>query len=91
MNKQEIAIGEGKREFTRIVKRISEKEEEVIITKRGKPVAAIIPYEDYKETARLRSYLKMLQISKSVEKYGLTASQIHRENRKELEGDQGRH
>jgi len=90
MNKQKVAIAEGKREFTRIVKRISEKEEDVIITKRGKPVAAIIPYEDYKETARLRSYLKMLQISESLKKYGITASQIHEVNRKELEGDQDR-
>jgi len=90
MNRQKVAIGEGKREFTRIVKRISEKEEDIIITKRGKPVAAMIPYEGYKETARLRSYLKMLQISESLKKYGITASRIHEENRKELGSDKGR-
>ena len=60
MNRQKIAIGEGKREFTRIVKKISEKAEDVIITKRGEPVAVLIPYKEYQETVRLRSYLKML-------------------------------
>ena len=84
MNGNKIAIAEGKRDFTRIVKRISEKAEDIIITRRGESVAALIPYKDYQEAVRLRSYLKMLKISKSLKKYGITASQIRKENRREF-------
>jgi prevent-host-death family protein len=87
MDEDKIAIGEGKRDFTRIVKSVSEKAKDVIITKRGKPVAVLIPYEEYKETSRLRSYLKMLQISESLAKYDITATRIQEENREELEGE----
>ena len=85
MNENKIAIGEGKKDFTRIVKKVSEEAKDVVITKRGKPVAVLIPYEGYKETSRLRSYLKMLQISESLAKYDITATRIQEENRKELE------
>lgn len=87
MNSDKIAIGEGKKEFTRIVKRVSEKAKDVIITKRGKPVAVLIPYEEYQETSRLRSYLKMLQIAESLAKYEITATRLQEESRKELEGE----
>ncbi len=85
MNEDKIAIGAGKKDFTRIVKKVSEEAKGVVITKRGKPVAVLIPYEEYKETSRLRSYLKMLQISESLAKYDITATRIQEENRKELE------
>jgi prevent-host-death family protein len=91
MNGNKIAIAEGKRDFTRIVKRISEKAEDIIITRRGEPVAALIPYRDYQEALRLRSYLKMLKLSKSTKKYGITAGQIQEAIRKELDDDPGRH
>jgi prevent-host-death family protein len=87
MDYNKVAIGEGKKDFTRIVKKVSEEAKDVVITKRGKPVAVLIPYEEYKETSRLRSYLKMLQISESLAKYDITATLIQEENRKELEGE----
>ena len=91
MNDNKIAIGEGKKDFTRIVKKVSEEAKDIVITKRGKPVAVLIPYEEYKETSRLRSYLKMLQISESLAKYEITATRIREENRKELEGERDHH
>lgn len=90
MNGHKVAIAEGKRDFTRIVKRISEKTEDIIITRRGEPVAALIPYRDYQETLRVRSYLKMLKLSGRTKKYGITAGRIQEESRKELEGGANR-
>jgi len=63
---------------------VSEKAKNIIIARRGESVAALIPYKDYQEAVRLRSYLKMLKISKSLKKYGITASQIRKENRREF-------
>jgi len=82
---QKVSIVEGKRGFTSIIKKISEDAGDVIITKRGKPVVVLIPYEEYKEIQRLRNYLKMLQISESLKKYQITATQIYEDSRKELE------
>ncbi len=84
MIENRVAIGEGKKEFARIVKWVSEKAKHVIITKRGKSVAVLIPYEEYRETSRLRSYLKMLQIADRLERYGITVTRIHEGSRKEL-------
>jgi len=88
---QKVTIVEGKRDFTRIVKKASEDAEDIIITKRGKPVVVLLSYREYKEINRLRSYLKMLQISESLKKYQITATQIYEESRKELERDEYSH
>ena len=88
---QKVTIVEGKRDFTRIVKKVSEDAEDIIITKRGKPVVVLLCYREYKEIKRLRSYLKMLQISESLKKYQITATQIYEESKKELEKDEYSH
>ena len=88
---QKVTIVEGKRDFTRIVKKVSEDAEDIIITKRGKPVVVLLCYREYKEIKRLRSYLKMLQISESLKKYQITATQIYEEGKKELERDEYSH
>ena len=88
---QKVTIVEGKRDFTSIVKKASEDAEDIIITKRGKPVVVLLSYREYKEINRLRSYLKMLQISESLKKYQITATQIYEESKKELERDEYSH
>ena len=88
---QKVTIVEGKRDFTRIVKKVSEDAKDIVITKRGKPVVVLLSYTEYKEMKRLRSYLKMLQISESLKKYQITATQIYEESRKELERDEYSH
>ena len=42
-----ISIAEGKRDFSRIINDASQNKEEIIVTKRGKPVAVIVPYDEY--------------------------------------------
>ncbi len=88
---QKVTIVEGKRDFTSIVKKVSEDAKDIVITKRGKPVVVLLSYTEYKEINRLRSYLKMLQISESLKKYQITAAQIYEESRKELERDEYSH
>ena len=88
---QKATIVEGKRDFTSIVKKVSEDAKDIVITKRGKPVAVLLSYREYKEIKRLRSYLKMLQISESLKECEITATQIYEESRKELERDEYSH
>ena len=91
MTPQKATIVEGKRDFTSIVKKVSEDAQDVVITKKGKPVVVLLSYKEYKKIKRLRSYLKMLQISESLKKCEITATQIYEESRKELERDEYSH
>ena len=46
---QKATIVEGKRDFTSIVKKVSEDAEDIVIIKRGKPVVVLLSYKEYKE------------------------------------------
>lgn len=80
-----VSIAEGKKGFSRIIQDSLEKKEEIIITKRGKPVAVIMPYEDYCRTLRLEGYAKIMETRKVFHKAGIQADSIYKESKNELE------
>ena len=88
MAEEKVTITQGKKDFTGIVRKVIENEKDFIVTKRGEPVAVLISYENYKDTKRLRNYLKMLEISEKLKDRDITASQIYEQTRKELERDE---
>jgi prevent-host-death family protein len=47
MKSTTVSIAEGKKGFSRLIQDASEKNEEIIVTKRGKPVAVIIAYNEH--------------------------------------------
>ena len=81
MEANKITIAQGKRDFTSIVRQVLESDKDFIVTKRGKPVAVLLPYKQYKEIRRLRSYLKMLEISQKLKERDVTASEIYEESK----------
>ncbi len=50
MAKREVSIASGREEFSRLVGGVSHGGDPVIITKRGKPVAALVSIADYERT-----------------------------------------
>jgi|Deesub1362A_J573_1020465.scaffolds.fasta_scaffold00333_5 prevent-host-death family protein len=85
MRTKNVTISEGKKDFTQLIKESIAMREEIIITRRGHPVAAILPYQEYTGLKRLRTYLRMLEISREMQKAGIRAKDIHALSRKELE------
>ncbi|HDG63976.1 MAG TPA: type II toxin-antitoxin system Phd/YefM family antitoxin [Thermococcus sp.] len=85
MNTERVTIAQGKRGFTSIVREVVESDKDFIVTKRGKPVAVLLPYGQYKEIKRIRNYLKMLEISEKLKDRDITASEIYEQSRGELE------
>lgn len=79
-----INVSQAKRSFLELIRR-TEDQERVIIEKRGKPVAAILPYGEYVNLNRLRSYLAVQEISRAMKDSGLTAEEVYWESRQELE------
>jgi prevent-host-death family protein len=42
-----INTADAKEEFSELINRVTHNNEQIILTRRGKEIAAIVPYEDY--------------------------------------------
>ncbi|HUU52678.1 MAG TPA: type II toxin-antitoxin system Phd/YefM family antitoxin [Candidatus Heimdallarchaeota archaeon] len=80
-----ISIAEGKKRFSSLVGDALEEKKEFIITKRGKPVAVIIPYDEYKQAKRLDGYKKILDAREAFSKSGVSADEVFKESKRQLE------
>lgn len=80
-----VSIAEGKRDFTGILKEAESKKEDVVVTRRGEPVCVIMPFEEYRRIKRIRSYLRMLEISRELKGKRVKVSSLLKESRKQLE------
>ncbi len=80
-----VTISDGKKNFTSLVKESMVKNEEIVITKRGQPVAALLSYKEYTDLRKLRTYLRMLEISTEMHKTGIKANDVYAASKKELE------
>lgn len=62
-----------------------EEKKEFIITKRGKPVAVIIPSEEYKQAKRLEGYKQIMDAREAFAKSDMSADEVFSESRRQLE------
>ncbi len=81
-----VTISNGKKNFTGLIKESVAKNEDIVITKRGQPVAVLLPYKEYTDLKKLKTYLKMLEISTEMHKIGIKAKDVYAASKKELEG-----
>lgn len=86
MKSTTVSIAEGKKGFSRLIQDASEKKDRIIVTKRRKPVAVIVPYDEYQRSMRLEGYKKILEARETFSKGGLQASEVYKESKKQLEG-----
>jgi prevent-host-death family protein len=80
-----ISIAEGKKRFSSLVGDAVEEKKEFIVTKRGKPVAVIVPYDEYKQAKRLEGYKKILDAREVFAKSGVLSDEVFKDSRKQLE------
>jgi len=80
-----VSIAEGKKSFSHLMKDAFEKKKEIVVTKRGSPVAAIISYEKYQHSKRVEGYRKIMQARKVFLRKSILADKVFEESRKELE------
>ena len=85
MKSTNISIAEGKKGFSRLVRDASAKKEEIVITKRGKPVAVIVSYEEYVQSKRVGGYRKIIEAGEAFLKTGISSDEIFKASRKQLE------
>ncbi len=80
-----VSVAEGKKGFSRLIKDALEKKEEIVVTKRGKPVAVILPYEEYQQAKRVKGYKKIIEAREVFLKANISADEVFKETKKQLE------
>jgi prevent-host-death family protein len=84
MKNTTVSVTEGKKGFSRFIQRALDKREKITITKWGKPVAVIIPYDEYQRSRRLEAYKKIMEAREVFLKAGLKAREVYKESKKQL-------
>lgn len=80
-----VSVAEGKRGFSRLIQDTLEKKGEVVVTKRGKPVVVILPYEEYQQSKRVEGYRKISKAREVFLETGISANEVFKESRNQLE------
>ncbi len=60
----------------------------ITITRRGKPVGVLVSPEEYERLHQVQAYLEMLRLSHSLQDCDITADELFRTSRRELESRQ---
>ena len=85
MKSKTVSIGEGKKGLIRLIQDALGKKENIIITKRKKPVAVIVPYDEYRRSRRLEGYKKILESRETFSRRGIRADEVYKESKEQLE------
>ena len=85
MKESTVSIAEGKKGFSRLIQSSQDKEKDIVVTKRGKPVAVIMPYEKYQKTKRMEGYKKIMEAREVFIKADLDAEEVFEESKKQRE------
>jgi prevent-host-death family protein len=80
-----VSVAEGKKGFSRLIRNALEKKGEIVVTKRGKPVAVILPYEEYQHSKRIEGYKKIMEVRETFHKTNIGADEIFKESKRQLE------
>ena len=80
-----VSIAEGKKGFSRLIQDAEAKKENIVVTRRGKPVAVIVPYAEYQRVVRMEGYRKIMEARNVFLISGVTADDVYHESRKQLE------
>lgn len=79
-----VPVAEARKTLLELVRR-AEAGEVTVIEKRGVPAAAVISHREYALLSRVKSYLAMQELAHALRECGLTAQDLARESRAQLE------
>ena len=85
MNALNVSIAEGKKNFAKIIRASEEKHQKIIVSRRGNPVAVILPYDEHMKNRKREALIKIEEARAVYHKSGMSAEEVHRISRKELQ------
>jgi prevent-host-death family protein len=71
-----VSIAEGKKGFSRLIHDTVEKRENTIVTRRGKSMAVIVPYDEYERNTRIEGYQNIIKAREAFLKAGVVADEL---------------
>jgi len=84
MNTLNVSIAEGKKNFTKIIRASEEKKQKIIVSRRGNPVAIILPYEEYQKSRKKEALEKIKEARAIYRRSGISAEEVYEISKKEL-------
>jgi prevent-host-death family protein len=82
----QVSIAEAHNRLSYWLKKVPN--EPITITRRGEPVGVIISPKEYERMRQVSAFWKMLRLAQSLQGSGVTADELFRASREELEGRQ---
>ena len=82
----QVSIAEAHNRLSYWLKKVPD--EPITITRRGEPVGVLVSPEEYERLRQVQAYLEMLRLSRVLQDGGLTARELSRTAREELEARQ---
>jgi prevent-host-death family protein len=79
----DISVAEAHNRLSQLLKQV--REGPIRITSRGKLVGVLVDPEEYERLRQVQAYIQMLGISRTLRESGVTASELYRTSRDELE------
>jgi prevent-host-death family protein len=79
-----IPIGEAHNRLSALLKKVQKSP--ILLTRRGKAVGVLISPEEYERLRQFEAYNSLVRISQTLRDSGLSASELYRSSRDELEG-----
>jgi len=80
----DISIAEAHNRLSHWLKQV-EKGTTIRITRRGKPVGVIMDPDEYERLQQVQAYIEMVSLSRVLRETDLTAKELYRSGRDELE------
>ncbi|MDZ7696062.1 MAG: type II toxin-antitoxin system Phd/YefM family antitoxin [Deltaproteobacteria bacterium] len=85
MNSLTVSIAEGKKNFAKLIRASEEQNQKIIVSRRGNPVAVIVPYETHIKDRKKDAWMKIEEVRAEYRESGLHAGSVYEASRKELE------
>ncbi len=79
----DISIAQAHNRLSDLLKKL--KDGPITITRHGKPVGVIITPEEYENLRQVQAYLKVVSLAHSLSESGVSAQDLYRASRDELE------
>ena len=85
MQSASVSIADGKRDLSRLIKAANANKQDIVLTNRGKPVAVLVPYGEYRRSRRAESFQRVMEARSVFVAAGVRADVVYRETKSQLE------
>jgi prevent-host-death family protein len=83
---KDVPVAEAHNRLSALLKKAQKSP--VTLTRHGKPVGVLLSPEEYERLRQFEAYSKVVRLSQSLRESGISASELYRTSREQLEGRQ---